>query len=111
MSNSFLLIGAVILGVLVLAVVALALYPTLVRLEPAYKNAEAVCDSIKVGMTYEDVKAKVGHLFFPEPMTYIDQQGNGQAQLKNDVKNLDTSCFIRFQNGKVISADMAYVWL
>src|SRR5262245_15771972 len=110
MSTRILLIGALTFCLLVAVLFGFA-YPTLVKSQPAYKEAEAVCRSIKVGMTYEDVKAKVGHLFFPEPMTYIDQQGNGQVQLKNDVRNLDTSCFIRFQNGKVISADMAYVWL
>jgi hypothetical protein len=80
-------------------------------LQPAYKDAQAICDSMKSGMTFEDVKNKVGYLFFPEPMTHIDKQGNGQAQLRNDVKGLDAACIITFENGKVISSSLVYGWL
>jgi hypothetical protein len=102
---------ASIVVLLAVAALALAWYPTLAMRQPAYKNAKAVCDSITIGMTYEDVKNKVGNLFFPEPMTYVDSRGNGQAQLRNDVKGLDTTCIVTFRNGKVITAGMAYGWL
>jgi thiol-disulfide isomerase/thioredoxin len=111
MSNTFLFIVAVSISILVLGLLAFALYPTFIRLQPAYKDAQAICDSINVGTTYEEVKNKFGQLFFPEPMTYMDSKGNGQAQLRNNVKGLDTTCFITFENGKVISSGMAYVWL
>jgi hypothetical protein len=104
-------IVAVAVGLVALMLVGFAWYPSLVRLEPAYKQAQAICESITAGMTYEDVNNKVGYLFFSEPSTYVDKQGDGQAQLRNDVKGLDTTCLIKFENGKVISSGMAYVWL
>jgi hypothetical protein len=101
----------IVFGFIIVVVSALAWYPSLVMLQPSYKDAQAICDSITVGMTYEDVKSKVGYLFFPEPITYIDKQGGGQAQLRNDVKALDATCVIKFENGKVTSSGMAYGWL
>jgi hypothetical protein len=98
----------VVIGLLILVVAAFAWYPSFIMLQPTYRNAQAICDSITVGMTYEEVKSKVGHLFFTEPITYVDKQGRGQAQLRNDVKGLDTTCIIKFENGKVISSGMAY---
>ena len=109
--RTVLTILAIVITPLFLLVLTLALYPSIAMLQPAYKDAEAICDSITVGMTYDDVKNKVGYLLFPTPMTYFDNQGNGQAQLKNDVKGLDATCFISFKNGKVISSGMTYGWL
>ena len=104
-------IVGIIVGFIVLIFAALALYPSFIMLQPAYKDAQAICDSVTIGMTYEEVKNKLGNLFFPEPMTYIDQQGNGQAQLRNNVMGLDTTCFITFENGRVRTTGMTYGWL
>jgi hypothetical protein len=101
----------IIMGLLILVAATLAWYPAVIMLQPAYKDAKAICDSITVGMTYVDVKNKFEYLFFPEPVTYIDEQGGGQVQLRNNVKGLDTTCIIMFENGKVISSGMAYGWL
>jgi hypothetical protein len=107
----FVTILGILVGLLILVAAVLTLYPSVVMLQPAYKEAHAICDSITPGMTFDDVKRKVGYLFFSEPATYIDKQGAGQAQLRNDVKGLDTTCIIRFENGRVTSSGMAYVWL
>ena len=101
----------IIIGLVILVFAGFAWYPSLIQFQPEYKEASATCDSITVGMTYEEVKNKVGNLFFPEPITYMDNQGNGQAQLRNNVKGLDAKCFITFKDRKVTSATMMYGWL
>jgi hypothetical protein len=86
-------------------------YPSLVHLEPTYKEAQQICGSITVGMTYDDLKNKVSNLFVPGPSTYIDENGTGQVWLTNNVTNLDTNCQIKLSNGKVITSEMVDVWL
>jgi hypothetical protein len=102
---------AAIVGPLILVVLGFALYPSVARLEPAYKAAKATCDSIKSGMTYDQVKSRVGNFFVPPPATYLDDKGNGQVWLTNGVKHIDTNCRIEFKNGQVTSSAMVDVWL
>jgi len=80
--------------------------PSLSLLDPTYREAHATCESIKNGMTYDEVKAKVGHLFVNGPETYIDDNGDGQAWLLNNVKSIQVACNIRFEAGRVIFAQM-----
>jgi hypothetical protein len=76
------------------------------QFDPAYREAKATCDSIKIGMTYDAVKAKVGNLFVPGAATYVDAKGNGQAWLVNNVKSVEVACNIRFDHGHVVFAEM-----
>jgi len=69
--------------------------------DPTYREAKATCDSIKLGMNYDDVKNRVGNLFVLPPATYVDASGTGQAWLVNNVKSVQVACNIRFDNGRV----------
>ena len=57
-------------------------------------------------MTYEAVKSQVGNLLLPEPISHVDDKGNGQVWLANDVQRFTVHCNVRFENGRVISSNI-----
>ena len=57
-------------------------------------------------MTYEEVKTQVGPQFLPEPVSYVNDKGNGRVWLANDVQRFTVHCNIQFENGRVISSNM-----
>jgi hypothetical protein len=108
---TFLGIVACLFIVAILALSGFAWYPFVMSLQPSYQEAQAICDSIKPGMTYDEVKNRVGNLFTPPPPTYVDAGGDGQVFLKNHITNFDAHCIIEFRNGRVGSSRMEFVWL
>jgi len=76
------------------------------QFDPAFREAKATCDSIKVGMTYDAVKQKVGTLFVPGAATYVDPKGDGQVWLVNNVKSSRVACNIQIEREKVVSVNM-----
>ena len=77
--------------------------------EPAYYEAERDCyEKVKIGMTYEEVDAVVGHLFADGPYG-IDEKGEGQIYLDHGLQ-LDGSCRIMFENFRVISNDLLFTY-
>jgi hypothetical protein len=94
---------------IVIAIAVLAVFLIIVfqfrsffdQFKPAYREAKATCENIKVGMSYDEVKAKVGSLFTTGPETHVDDQGNGQVWLVNSVKSTQVACNIRIEKGHV----------
>jgi hypothetical protein len=96
----------VIAALIGLGILLFHFFPFFSRFDPAYKEAQAICDSIKVGTTYGEVKEKFGSQFVHGPSNYIDEDGTGQIWLTNNVKNSQVSCRIKFEKNKVLSAVM-----
>jgi len=93
------------IGILFLILLVLFQYaPAFARLDPYYREAKKACDSLKIGDTYDAVKAKVGN-FFPADAE-LDKDGNGQVWLINNVKSVQVACDVEFRNGRVTFAEM-----
>jgi ABC-type dipeptide/oligopeptide/nickel transport system permease component len=92
-------------------ILVIAFYFVVVYFEPANVEAKKICDdTVRVGMSYEEVEHEVGYLFLDGPYG-IDENGDGEVYLGNNIKYLEGNCRIGFKGGYVESSLMLYTWL